>query len=265
LINNPFFYLVFGGGCLRKVIISLAVPVTIIILWSFLTFLNFVPSYILPTPYDVLTSFFELLVSGELFIDMVSTIIRITVGFLIAAAVAIPIGIGIGWSKEIETLLNSVIQILRPIPPLAWIPFALLWFGLGLQSEVFIIFIGAFFPILLNTIDGVKGVEKVFIEAAYTLGASERQLLSNVVLPASLPGIFTGLRIGIGIGFMSSIAAEMIAAKSGLGYLIMKAMRLIDTGDVIVGMLTIGVIGFVINLLFKKAEDRYILWRGKYV
>lgn len=250
---------------MRKVIISLAVPVTIIILWSFLTFLNFVPSYILPTPYDVLTSFFELLVSGELFIDMVSTIIRITVGFLIAAAVAIPIGIGIGWSKEIEALLNSVIQILRPIPPLAWIPFALLWFGLGLQSEVFIIFIGAFFPILLNTIDGVKGVEKVFIEAAYTLGASERQLLSNVVLPASLPGIFTGLRIGIGIGFMSSIAAEMIAAKSGLGYLIMKAMRLIDTGDVIVGMLTIGVIGFVINLLFKKAEDRYILWRGKYV
>ncbi|MEN4017638.1 MAG: ABC transporter permease [Methanobacterium sp.] len=250
---------------MRKVIISLAVPVTIIILWSFLTFLNFVPSYILPTPYEVLTSFFELLVSGELFIDMVSTIIRIIVGFLIAAAVAIPIGIGIGWSKEIETLLNSVIQILRPIPPLAWIPFALLWFGLGLQSEVFIIFIGAFFPILLNTIDGVKGVEKVFIEAAYTLGASERQLLSNVVLPASLPGIFTGLRIGIGIGFMSSIAAEMIAAKSGLGYLIMKAMRLIDTGDVIVGMLTIGVIGFVINLLFKKAEDRYILWRGKYV
>lgn len=244
---------------------SLAVPITIIILWSFLTFLGFVPSYILPTPYEVLTSFFGLIISGELFIDMLSTIIRVTTGFIIASAIAIPIGIGIGWSKEIEALLNSVIQILRPIPPLAWIPFALLWFGLGLKSEVFIIFIGAFFPILLNTIDGVKGVEKVFIEVAYTLGADQRQVLSNVVVPASLPGIFTGLRIGIGIGFMCTVAAEMIAAKSGLGYLIMKAMRLIDTGDVIVGMLTIGVIGFVIDYLFKKAEDRYILWRGRYV
>ncbi len=244
---------------------SLAVPITIIILWSFLTFLGFVPSYILPTPYEVLTSFFGLIISGELFIDMLSTIIRVTTGFIIASAIAIPIGIGIGWSKEIEALLNSVIQILRPIPPLAWIPFALLWFGLGLKSEVFIIFIGAFFPILLNTIDGVKGVEKVFIEVAYTLGADQSQVLSNVVVPASLPGIFTGLRIGIGIGFMCTVAAEMIAAKSGLGYLIMKAMRLIDTGDVIVGMLTIGVIGFVIDYLFKKAEDRYILWRGRYV
>jgi len=249
---------------LRKIIISLAVPITIITLWSFLTFLNFIPSFILPTPYVVLISFFELLVNGELFIHMFSTIIRITIGFLIASAIAIPIGIGIGWSKEIEALLNSVIQILRPIPPIAWIPFALLWFGIGLESEVFIIFIGAFFPILLNTIDGVKGVEKVFIETAYTLGADERQILSNVVLQASLPSIFTGLKIGIGVGFMSTIAAEMIAAKSGLGYLIMKAMRLIDTGDVIVGMLTIGVIGFVINYLFKKAEDRYILWRRKY-
>jgi len=249
---------------LRKIIISLAVPITIITLWSFLTFLNFIPSFILPTPYVVIISFFELLVNGELFIHMFSTIIRITIGFLIASAIAIPIGIGIGWSKEIEALLNSVIQILRPIPPIAWIPFALLWFGIGLESEVFIIFIGAFFPILLNTIDGVKGVEKVFIETAYTLGADERQILSNVVLQASLPSIFTGLKIGIGVGFMSTIAAEMIAAKSGLGYLIMKAMRLIDTGDVIVGMLTIGVIGFVINYLFKKAEDRYILWRGKY-
>jgi NitT/TauT family transport system permease protein len=250
---------------LRKIIISLAVPVTIITLWLFLTFLNFIPPFILPPPYEVLTSFFELLVTGELFVHMFSTIIRITAGFLIASAIAIPIGIGIGWSKEIETLLNSVIQILRPIPPIAWIPFALLWFGLGLESEVFIIFIGAFFPILLNTIDGVKGVEKVFIETAYTLGADERQVLTNVVLQASLPGIFTGLRTGIGVGFMSTIAAEMIAARSGLGYLILKAMRLIDTGDVIVGMLTIGVIGFVINQLFKKIEDRYILWRGKYV
>lgn len=250
---------------MRKLIISLAVPVTIIILWSSLTFLGFVPPYILPTPYEVLNSFYQLFVDGELFIHIISTIIRITIGFLIASAIAIPMGIGIGWSKKIETLLNSVIQILRPIPPLAWIPFALLWFGIGLKSEVFIIFIGAFFPILLNTIDGVKGVEKVFIEVAYTLGADERQLLSNVVLPASLPGIFTGLRIGIGVGFMSTIAAEMIAAKSGLGYLIIKAMRLIDTGDVIVGMLTIGVIGFVINHLFKKVEDHYISWRGRYV
>lgn len=219
-------------------------PLLVIILWSLLTFTNIIPNYILPNPGEVLISFYTLIKNGELFVHAYNTLMRVVLGFLIASAIAIPLGIGIGWSETIENIFNPLIQILRPIPPLAWVPFALIWFGIGLKSEVFIIFIGSFFPILLNTVDAVKGVEKVFIESAYVLGANEQQILTKVVLPGSLPGIVLGMRVGFGIGFMCTVAAEMIAAKSGLGYLIMDSMRLMDTGTMLVGIITIGILGF---------------------
>ncbi|HIH61841.1 MAG TPA: ABC transporter permease [Methanobacteriales archaeon] len=248
---------------MKKFLEALIIPVILLIIWSMLTFTNLVPSYILPSPYEVLIAFYNLLVTGELFLHAMSTLSRVVAGFSAAAMISIPLGIGIGWSKTLERLFNPIIQILRPIPPLAWVPFALLWFGLGLKAEAFIIFIGSFFPILLNSLDAVKGVERVLIEAACTLGATEGQVLIKVVLPASSPGILLGLRVGFGIGFMCTVAAEMIAAKSGLGYLIMEAMRLLDTGEVVVGMLTIGLIGFAIDYLLLKVEERYIPWRGK--
>lgn len=247
---------------MRKILIPFILPVLILLIWSILTSFNIIPEYILPAPNDVLTSFMELVGNNELLIDTIATLTRVITGLVIAAAVAIPLGIFMGWSKKAEKISNLTIQILRPIPPLAWIPFAMLWFGLGFESAVFIIFIGTFFPILLNTIDGVKRINKVFVESAYTLGASERQILSNVVMPASLPSIFTGLRVGIGIGLMCTVAAEMIAVKSGLGYLIMESMNLIDTGGVIVGMLVIGIIGFVMDYSFRRAENKYVLWSG---
>ncbi|MGZ7160638.1 MAG: ABC transporter permease [Methanobacterium sp.] len=248
---------------MRKTLIALIIPALILVVWSLLTSYNIIHEYILPTPDDVFNSFLGLISTNELAMDTLNTLSRVIAGLILAAAIAIPLGILIGWSKKLENLSNLTIQILRPIPPLAWIPFAILWFGLGFQSAVFIIFIGTFFPILLNTMDGVKRINKVFIESAYTLGASERQILSHVILPASLPSIFTGLRIGIGIGLMCTVAAEMIAVKSGLGYLIMESMRLINTGGVIVGMLIIGIIGFSLDYSFRKAEKKYVVWSGK--
>lgn len=247
---------------MRKYLVAFIIPLIILLAWSLLTSFNIIPAYILPSPADVWNSFLSLLGTNVLIIDTIVTLSRVITGLIIAAVVAIPLGIIIGWSKKAENLSDLTIQILRPIPPLAWIPFAMLWFGLGFQSAVFIIFIGTFFPVLINTIDGVKRINKVFIESAYTLGASERQILSKVIMPASLPSIFTGLRIGIGIGLMCTVAAEMIAVNSGLGYFIMQSMNLINTGDVIVGMLIIGIIGFLMDYTFKKAERRYILWSG---
>ncbi|MGZ7209152.1 MAG: ABC transporter permease [Methanobacterium sp.] len=247
---------------MRKTLIALVLPILILLAWSLLTSFNIIPAYILPSPDDVLNSFLALLGTNELFIDTIATLSRVLTGLLIASVIAIPLGIIMGWSKKVENISNLTVQILRPIPPLAWIPFAMLWFGLGFQSAVFIIFIGTFFPVLLNTIDGVKRINKVFIESAYTLGASERQVLSNVIMPASLPSIFTGLRVGIGIGLMCTVAAEMIAVKSGLGYLIMQSMNLINTGAVIVGMLIIGIIGFIMDYSFRRAEKKYVLWSG---
>ncbi len=247
---------------MRKIFIALILPFLILLAWSLLTSFNIIPAYILPSPDDVWNSFLSLVGTNELFVDTLATLSRVLTGLVIAAAVAIPLGIIIGWSKKVENFSNLTIQILRPIPPIAWIPFAMLWFGLGFESAVFIIFIGTFFPVLLNTIDGVKRINKVFIESAYTLGASEGQILSKVVVPASLPSIFTGLRVGIGIGLMCTVAAEMIAVKSGLGYLIIQSMNLINTGAVIVGMLIIGIIGFILDYSFRRAEKKYVLWSG---
>lgn len=247
---------------MRKILVALILPFLILMAWSLLTSFNIIPEYILPSPGDVFNSFLALISTNELLVDTIATLSRVISGLVIAAVIAIPLGIIIGWSKKAEGISNLTIQILRPIPPLAWIPFAMLWFGLGFTSAVFIIFIGTFFPILLNTIDGVKRINKVLVESAYTLGASDSQILTNVVMPASLPSIFTGLRVGIGIGLMCTVAAEMIAVKSGLGYLIMQSMNLINTGGVIVGMLMIGVIGFIMDYSFRKAEKKYILWSG---
>jgi len=247
---------------MRKYLVALIIPVIILIVWSMLTSFNVIPAYILPSPAEVWESFLSLVGTNILIVDTMATLSRVITGLIIAAVIAIPLGIIIGWSKKAENLSDLTIQILRPIPPLAWIPFAMLWFGLGFQSAVFIIFIGTFFPVLINTIDGVKRINKVFIESAYTLGASERQILSKIIMPASLPSVFTGLRVGIGIGLMCTVAAEMIAVNSGLGYFIMQSMNLINTGDVIVGMLIIGIIGFLMDFSFKKAEHKYILWSG---
>jgi NitT/TauT family transport system permease protein len=180
-------------------------------------------------------------------------------GFIIAAAIAIPLGIIIGWSKTVENFFNFTIGILRPIPPIAWIPFAILWFGLGLGSAIFVIFIGSVFPILVNTVDGVKRIDKVYVESAYTLGANQFQTLSKVVVPAALPNIITGLKVGMGIALMCTVAAEMIGSNNGLGYLILTAISMLDSASAIVGMLTIGLIGLGFEYVFSRME-RKINW-----
>ena len=141
---------------MRKILTALIVPVLIVIIWSLLTSFNIIPEYILPSPSEVMSSFLGLVGTNELLIDTMATLSRVITGLIIAAAIAVPLGIILGWSKKAENLSNLTIQILRPIPPLAWIPFAMLWFGLGFESAVFIIFIGTFFPVLINTIDGLK-------------------------------------------------------------------------------------------------------------
>ena len=158
-----------------------------------------------------------------------------------------------------EELCSFVISILRPIPPVAWIPFSILWFGIGMFPAVFIIFMGCVFPILVYTIDGVKRTDKVLIESAQTLGASDWNVLKRVILPSTVPYIVSGLKVGIGIALMCTISAEMVGSSSGLGYMILTATSLFDPGTTVVGMLDIGIIGIVFDYVFTKAQDR-IFW-----
>jgi NitT/TauT family transport system permease protein len=240
---------------MRKIFISLILPVSVIIIWAILTtFTGLIPSYFLPSPSEVLKSFETLLMNGQLVQDTSLTLMRVVLGLTVSALVGIPLGILMGWSNTVKDFSSLMVGIIRPIPPIAWIPFAILWFGVGLESAIFIIFIGSVFPILINTMDGVKRVDKVLLESAYTLGASNSQVLRKVTVPASLPSIVTGLKVGVGVGLMCTVAAEMIGSNSGLGYLIFTSTSMLDTGSAIVGMLTIGVIGLGADYLFSRIE-----------
>ncbi|MDP3622729.1 MAG: ABC transporter permease [Methanobacteriaceae archaeon] len=240
---------------MRKIYISLILPVSVIIIWAILTtFTGLIPSYFLPSPSEVLQSFETLLMNGQLVQDTSLTLMRVVLGLTVSALVGIPLGILMGWSSTVKDFSSLVVGILRPIPPIAWIPFAILWFGVGLESAIFIIFVGSVFPILINTMDGVKRVDKVLLESAYTLGASNSQVLRKVAVPASLPSIVTGLKVGVGVGLMCTVAAEMIGSNSGLGYLIFTSTSMLDTGSAIVGMLSIGVIGLGADYLFSRIE-----------
>jgi NitT/TauT family transport system permease protein len=245
---------------MNKTVTALILPLIIVIVWALLTtYTGLIPSYLIPSPSSVLTAFENLLINGTLITDTIYTLTRVILGFIIAALVAIPLGILIGWSEKANNLSSFVIGVLRPIPPIAWIPFAILWFGVGLGSAIFIIFLGCVFPILINTADGVRRTDKVYVESAYTLGANQLQTLQKVVVPAALPNIITGLKVGIGIGLMCTVAAEMIGSDNGLGYLMLNATSMLDSASAIVGMLTIGAIGLGFEYIFRRAE-RNINW-----
>ncbi|MGY5860629.1 MAG: ABC transporter permease [Candidatus Thorarchaeota archaeon] len=193
---------------------------------------------------------------------IIASVNRVTLGFLLAAITAIPLGIVIGRYSLVDSVLGPVVEAMRPIPPIAWIPLSLLIFsGNIVGSQAFIIWVGAFFPILINTTTGVKRTEPVHIDAAKTLGANERQILGKIVLPSAGPEIFAGLRIGFGIGWMCLVAAEMLRGRVGLGYLIWTYWSVGRTAEVITGMLLIGLIGFLITLAFQLIEKKILRWR----
>ena len=168
-----------------------------------------------------------------------------------------------GWSKKRREILNPMIEIVRPVPPLAWIPIAILWFGIGIKSAAFIIFLGVFFPVLLNTVSGVLSVNPRLLDAARSLGADKKDIFLKVLIPASIPSIFTGMRIGIGIGWMTLVAAEFTGIKEGygLGYMIMTARDIQRPDEILAGMLVIGLIGLGIDAGLRFIEKRQLNWR----
>jgi ABC-type nitrate/sulfonate/bicarbonate transport system permease component len=214
---------------------------------------------LLPSPTVVTQAFWELVVSGELFVHMRDSLKREFVAFLWALS-AVPLGLAMGWSQTVHDQIDPLIEVLRPVPPLAWIPLSILWFGIGDIQNQFIIFLGMFFPILLNTISGVKNIEPNLVRAARCLGAGEGRVLRRVVLRAALPQIITGIRVGLGVGWMALVAAELVGANSGFGFLINDARTLLRTDIVIVGMITIGVIGLIIDRAIRYLGRRAMPW-----
>jgi ABC-type nitrate/sulfonate/bicarbonate transport system permease component len=218
---------------------------------------------LLPAPLVVVEGFFKLLFDGPLFKDILASLKRVFVGFLIASVIAVPLAMLLSYFATLRRLVLPVITLIRPIPPIAWIPIAILWFGIGDKPSFFITAVAAFFPVFLNSFFGGMSVEDQHLHAARCLGAKRTSLVVRIMFPSALPMIWAGLKIGLGQSWMAVVTAELIAAQSGLGYLIQVSRLNLETSYVLVGMVTIGVLGSVMALGLVWVE-RYVLpWKQK--
>src|SRR5438045_4240825 len=243
-----------------KALRSTAIIAAALLCWEAVCRLGHVSPAILPPPSQVARKWWDYLVTGELPRDAVATLLRVVVGFVIGAGLALPLGLWMGARDRIYELFNPIVQLLRPIPPIAYIPLAILWFGLGNPPAFFLISLGAFFPVLMNTIAGVRSVDAIYIRAARNLGANQRALFFRVVVPAAMPHIMTGIRVGFGVAFIVVIVAEMIAVNNGLGYRILEAREFFWSDKIIAGMITIGLLGLAIDAVLARLSDYLLRW-----
>jgi NitT/TauT family transport system permease protein len=220
-------------------------------------------SVIFPTPWQVVTGTVELIRDGTLFMDIGASLMRVGIGFSLAVLVAVPLGLWLGWVKGAYSTLNPLFQILRPISPIAWIPIAILWFGVGNASPIYLIFISSVFPMIVQTTAGVHTIERRYLRAAQNFGVTRRTLFRQVVIPAVMPQIIVGMRIGLGVAWLVVVAAEMIALRSGLGYLIIDSRNAGNRYDlVIAGMIIIGLIGLMLDGVMRLLEGlKAVRWR----
>jgi ABC-type nitrate/sulfonate/bicarbonate transport system permease component len=213
---------------------------------------------LLPPPVLAAGEFWTLFASGELFVHTGTSLARVFSAWTITGAIAIPLGLAMGWSRRLEQVVDPFVEIFRPISPLAWIPLAILWFGIGEAGKVFVVCVATFFPTLLSTIAGVKRIDPVLVHAGQVLGCTDQaSLFGKVIFPAALPSIVVGLRISFGTGWAAIIAAELVAARSGLGYLIANGMEILRADKVLVGMAMIGILGVCFDALFRFLHRRF--------
>jgi len=246
---------------LKRVLPSLVVAAVLIALWWLLV--TATQSVIFPTPWQVVQAMAELAENGTLWEHIGASLFRVGSGFGLAVAFAIPLGLWMGWVPGAYATLNPIFQILRPISPIAWIPIAILWFGVGNESPVFLIFISSVFPMIVQTVAGVHTIERRYLRAAENFGVSRATLFRQVVIPAVLPQIIVGMRIGLGVAWLVVVAAEMIALHSGLGYLIIDSRNAGNRYDLVVaGMIVIGVTGFLLDTMMRRLEAlKAVRWR----
>ena len=253
------------------------VPAVVVIIWELIVRAGWVNPQVLPPPSAVILRWYQYLLpteafdpaqmsrakwmfSGELIYDLIASFYRVMLGCVIGGVLALPLGLLMGASQKIYEYFNPVVQVLRPIPPIAYIPVAILWFGLGDPPAVFLIALGAFFPILMNTIVGVRAVDSIYIRAARNLGAGRFLMFSKVIVPAAMPYIVSGVRIGIGTGFICMIVAEMIAVNNGLGYRVLEAREYFWSDKIIAGMFSIGLLGLAIDTVVDRWNNYLLRW-----
>lgn len=247
---------------MKSIALKLVVPIAIVLLWQMLTVYGKWSAAILPPPTKVFFATVDMFTKDSVIIDILVSIKHVAVGFALASLLGVSVGVLFGYSRRAKMLLGSMLEFLRPIPPIAWIPLAILWFGIGDRPAYFLVFLGAFFPIMSNAYFGVVSIEENHKRAALSLGANQEALLKDVVLPASLPYIFTGLKTGLGISWFMVIVAELVGSQSGLGYMIQLNRLLLQTDKVIGGMIIIGLCGYLMNRAMVYFERKLMPWKA---
>lgn len=242
------------AGNLARELLPFAVGVAI---WQLLSALDIWPSVLFPSPLQVFQAFIADIASGVLLVNLGVSLKSLGLGFLVGAVVAIPLGYLMGLNRASRDFFDPLVNLLQAIPGLAWIPFAILWFGLGQGAVTFIIVMSVFFPVLHNLLTGIRTVQPVLIEAVRTLGAGRMDVITHVIFPATLPNLMTGIRLGIAFGFRSLVGGEMIASTDGIGYAIFNAQQYFQSPRIVVGMLAIGITWLIMDrFILRPIEQR---------
>ena len=241
----------------------------IILIWTLFTIpsFNLVNDNLVPSPYQVIVKFIDILINGynniSFFSHLGASFGRLFLSIFLAILTAVPLGLISGYIKKIETVVSTVVEFIRPLPPLAYYMLLILWLGIGNTSKVVLLFIAAFAPIYLSCVQAVKLVKRDHILSAQTLGATRMQVFTNVVLPSTLPNIFTGVRTATGVAYTTLVSAEMVAAVSGIGWMILDASNYLKSDVIFVGIIIIGVSAILFDKCLQWLENKVVYWKGQ--
>ncbi|EMM3425407.1 taurine ABC transporter permease TauC [Klebsiella aerogenes] len=252
----------------RQLTLSVATLAILLAIWWAVTALQLISPLFLPSPWQVLQKLLTIagpqgFMDATLWQHLAASLTRIAIALVLAAIVGVPVGIAMGLSPTVRGILDPLIELYRPVPPLAWLPLVIIWFGIGETPKILLIYLAIFAPVVMSTLAGVKSAQQVRVRAAQSLGASRAQVLWLVILPGALPEILTGLRIGLGVGWSTLVAAELIAATRGLGFMVQSAGEFLATDVVLAGIAVIAIIAFVLELGLRALQRRLTPWHGE--
>ena len=249
---------------LKNLFLSLIIPVGILIIWELSVSSGWVPNTLIASPSQVFVDFFKLLFSGELFIHSFVSLYRLILGFVIGTLIGVFLGIVVGVSKLGEKLVAPTIQLIAPIPVIAWIPLFIIFLGIGDASKIALISLAALIIVYINTVQGVRSTDQKLIELADSYKKSRKDLITKILIPSALPQILTGMRVALGLSWILLIASEVIASSSGLGWLIWDSRNFSRPDDMIVGMIAIGILGKLSDMFLVSIEKKLTKWRKSF-
>lgn len=247
--------------------ISTASVLSIFILWFIVAELKIFPEYFIPSPASVLDAFLDIALTGyrggTLLQHLGDSLFRVIIGFLLACLIAVPLGLFMGYNWKVKAIFDPIIEFYRPLPPLAYYTILVIWLGIGNESKITLLFLAAFPPLSISAMSAVAAVPMERIHTAQSLGAGKRQIFSHVIFPSCLPGIFTGMRVSIGFTYTTLVSSEIVAATSGIGWMVLDAGKFLRGDIMFMGIIVMGITGIILDRFIRIAEKIIIPWKGK--